>query len=120
MHWRHWHRLFLPRALSSFVVDNGTEVHLGDATVAQHPATRALRLTRGISISSVRCVSSGNGISMRQRMRYTPQTLRVGVAAMPQAIASTQTARTAGRRADCAETPVAVVFRIGDTYLAGR
>lgn len=33
--------LLLPRALSSFVVDDRTEVHRDDATVARHPTKRA-------------------------------------------------------------------------------
>lgn len=37
---------------------------------------------------------------------------------MLQAVASTQTAREAGRRGNFAETPVAVVFRMEDAYLA--
>jgi hypothetical protein len=55
---------------------------------------------------------------MRPRLTSTLQTLCVGVGAMLQAVASTQTAREAGRRGNFAETPVAVVFRMEDAYLA--
>jgi hypothetical protein len=64
--------LLLPRALSSFVVDDRTEVHRDDVTVARHPTKRALRPTRGISICPVYCCSSGNGMSVHPRSSSSP------------------------------------------------
>lgn len=114
----HWHSLLLPRAFSSFVVDDGTEVHRGDATVAHHPTTRALRPTRGISIGSVRCLLIGqwyinaskidlhSAASVRWRWRN--------------ASGGRKHANDDGGwpRGNFAETPVAVVFRMEDAYLA--